>query len=171
MGPMIYLGIDEREFFEVIIMLREYKPSDCPFLSKLFYDTVHSVNAGDYTNEQLNAWATGSVDLEEWNRSFLEHDTLIAEIDGEIVGFADMDKTGYLDRLYIHKDFRSKGIAAALVNELEKRARNSGIICFATYSSITAKPFFEKQGYTVERKNRVVRNGSTLINYKMTKYC
>jgi len=80
-------------------MLREYKPSDCPFMSKLFYDTVHTVNARDYTNEQLDVWATGAVDLEKWDRSFLEHDTLVAEIDGEIVGFADMDKTGYLDRL------------------------------------------------------------------------
>ena len=53
------------------MMIREYKPSDCSFMSKLFYDTVHTVNAKDYTKEQLDAWATGTVDLEEWNRSFL----------------------------------------------------------------------------------------------------
>ncbi len=155
----------------MMITLREYKSDDCPFLSKLFHDTIHTVNAKDYTNEQLNAWSTGIVDLKAWNRSFLEHDTLIAETDEKIVGFADMDKTGYLDKLYIHKDFQGKGIAGALLNELERRAQTSGVVRFETYASITAKPFFEKQGYAVETENKVIRNGIALVNYKMTKYC
>lgn len=58
------------ENLEVIMVIREYNSNDSPFMSKLFYDTVHTVNAKDYTNEQLDAWATGTVDLEEWNRSF-----------------------------------------------------------------------------------------------------
>ena len=149
--------------------LREYKPSDCAFMAKLFYDTVHTVNAKDYTNEQLDAWATGSVDLKAWNLSFAAHNTLIAEIDGKIAGFADMDKTGCLDKLYIHKEYQRRGIAAALVNELERRARQAGLSRFETYASITAKPFFEKQGYLVETKNEVMRNGIILVNYKMTK--
>lgn len=152
------------------MVLREYKPSDCAIMARLFYDTVHTINAKDYTNEQLDAWATGNIDLEKWNRSFLEHNTLIAEIEGTIVGFADMDNTGYLDRLYIHRDFQHRGIAYALVNELERRARNTGLSHFETYASITAKPFFERQGYTVKAKNKVIRNGITLVNYKMVKY-
>ena len=31
--------------------LREYKPTDCEQLAQLFYNTVHSVNAKDYTEE------------------------------------------------------------------------------------------------------------------------
>ena len=148
--------------------LREYNPIDCPSMSKLFYDTVHTVNAKDYTSEQLNAWATGAVDLTEWNRSFLEHDTLIAEIDGELVGFADMDQVGYLDRRYVHKDFQGEGIAAALVYELERRAKKAGVSCFETYASITARPFFEKLGYTVQAENIAVRGGISMTNYKMS---
>ncbi len=153
------------------MIIRKYKPSDCAFMAKLFYDTVHKINARDYTNEQLNAWATGNVDLEAWNRSFLAHNTLIAEINRKIVGFADMDKTGYLDMLYVHKDFQSMGIATALVKELEQRAQKAGLFRFETYASITAKPFFGKQGYTVESENKVIRNGITLVNYKMVKRC
>lgn len=149
---------------------REYKSSDCASMAKLFYDTVHTVNAKDYTNEQLDAWATGSVNLEGWNRSFLEHNTLIAEIDGTIVGFADMDNTGYLDRLFVHKDFQHKGIACALVTELERRARCDYLSYFETYASITAKPFFEKHGYVVEKENKAIRNGIELLNYKMIKH-
>lgn len=151
------------------MIIRKFKPSDCAVMAKLFYDTVHTINSKDYTNEQLNAWATGNVDLEVWNSSFIEHNTLVAVINGGIVGFADMDNTGYLDKLYVHKDFQRRGIATALVKELERCARKVGISNFKTYASITAKPLFEKQGYTAEAENKVIRNGITLVNYKMVK--
>ena len=95
--------------------IREYRPEDCREMAALFYDTVHEVNAADYTKEQLDAWAGGKVDTAAWNRSFLEHDTFVAEENGVIVGFADMDAAGYLDRLYVHKDYQKKGIASCLL--------------------------------------------------------
>lgn len=51
--------------------LREYRASDCGQLAELFYQTVHSVNARDYSPAQLNAWATGTIDSHVWNQSFL----------------------------------------------------------------------------------------------------
>lgn len=149
--------------------IREYRSDDCSMLAQLFYDTVHTVNSRDYTNEQLAVWATGNFDLCEWDRSFSEHTTLIATCDNVIVGFADMGKHGYLDRLYVHKDHQGKGIATALISELERRAREENVICFETYASITAKPFFEKRGYTAQSQNTVIREGISLINFKMTK--
>lgn len=49
--------------------IRKYKQSDCKELVELFYNTVHIVNAKDYTEEQLNVWAAGEADLEKWNIS------------------------------------------------------------------------------------------------------
>ena len=37
------------------MQLREYQPSDCAQMAELFYQTVHSVNAKNYTKEQLDA--------------------------------------------------------------------------------------------------------------------
>lgn len=65
--------------------IRKYRPENCTEMAKLFYDTVHTVNAADYTEPQLNAWATGEVDLAKWNASFQIHNTVITEIDGAIV--------------------------------------------------------------------------------------
>lgn len=45
------------------MLLRNYQTSDCEKLAALFYQTVHCVNVRDYTKEQLNAWATGQIDL------------------------------------------------------------------------------------------------------------
>lgn len=146
--------------------LRKYNTADCAQLAVLFYQTVHSVNARDYTKKQLDAWATGEIDLTEWDKSFLEHKTMIAVEHHEIVGFGDMDRSGYLDRLFVHKDHQGKGIASAICDELE---RTAGIKTFTTHASITAKPFFERRGYRVVRQQEVVRNGIALRSYVMEK--
>lgn len=140
-------------------------PSDCPKMADLFYNTVHTVTSRDYTPEQQNAWATGQVDLAQWNQSFLAHRTVVAEEGGILVGFGDMDSAGYLDRLYVHRDYQRQGIATALCDELE--AQSPGPI--TTHASITARPFFEKRGYRVIRPQQVERRGVFLTNFVMIK--
>lgn len=147
-------------------MIREYRPADCPELALLFYHTVHTVNAKDYTEEQLNVWATGETDLEKWNQSLLEHYSVVAVEDGVITGFGDIDKTGYLDRLYVHKDYQRRGIAAAICKKLEQASDGKKII---TYASITANPFFEKRGYRIVKEQQVERGGIFLTNFIMEK--
>lgn len=145
------------------MFLRAYQSADCPIMAALFYSTVHTVNARDYSQEALNAWADGHVDLEAWDQSFRARYSLIAIEDGEIVGFGDIDRTGYLDRLYVHKDRQGEGIGTAICDQLE--ASVSGEI--TTHASITARPFFEKRGYRVVREQQVERHGVLLTNYVM----
>lgn len=147
------------------MILRKYIPSDCEQLTKLFFQTVHSVNAKDYTKEQLDVWATGTVDLKEWDKSFTEHYTVVAIDNNIIVGFGDIDKTGYLDRLYVHADYQGKGVATAICNRLEQAVQGK----ITTHASITAKPFFEKRGYKVVKEQQVERQGIYLINFCMEK--
>ena len=153
------------------MVLRRYRTSDCGRMAELFYETVHSVNAADYTKEQLDAWATGNVDLTAWDKSFLEHFTIVAEETGDdgkrIVGFGDIDSTGYLDRLYVRKDRQRRGIASAICGELENAADAAKI---TTHASITARSFFLKRGYRVVREQQVERGGILLTNYVMEKY-
>ena len=148
------------------MVLRAYRPGDCEALARLFYDTVHRVNLGDYTREQVDAWATGEVDLEAWNGSFLAHATVIAEKDGTVVGFGDMAENGYLDRLYVHADCQGQGIGTMLCDVLEK---GCDAPVFSTHASITARPFFENRGYRVIREQQVKRRGVWLTNFVMEK--
>lgn len=149
------------------MVIREYEQSDCETLAKLFYDTVHFVNIKDYTNEQVDAWAAGDVDLTAWDKSFSEHYTVVAEEDGIIVGFGDIDSSGYIDRLYVHKDYQHRGIGTAICDELEKAVN---VTEYTVHASITAKPFFESRGYIVSKEQQVIRKGVSLTNYNMTFY-
>lgn len=147
-------------------MIREYDTKDCEEIAALFYDTVHTVNAKDYSKEQLDVWATGEVDKEAWNRSFLEHYTLVAVEEDRIIGFGDITEDGYLDRLYVHKDFQHKGVATAICDKLERYYFTQRL---STHASITARPFFEKRGYQVIKEQQVERNGILLTNFVMEK--
>ena len=142
-----------------------YQPSDCKEVTELFYNTVHIVSAKDYAKEQLDVWATGQVDLKKWDQSLQEHYSIVAVDDETIVGFGDIDKTGYLDRLFVHADYQGKGIATAICNQLEQAARGD----ITTHASITAKPFFEKRGYKVVKEQQVERQGIFLTNFCMEK--
>lgn len=120
----------------------------------------------DYAKEQLDAWATGKVDLHAWDKSFLEHYTVVAAEGDTIVGFGDIDETGHIDRLYVHKDHQREGIATAICDELEQHTGKTKI---TTYASITAKSFFERRGYQAVKRQEVVRDGVSMINFVMKK--
>lgn len=147
------------------MVIREYRSSDCKELAELFYDTVHTINAKDYTREQLDVWASGQEDLKEWNRSLQEHFSIVAVDDDMIVGFGDIDKSGYLDRLYVRLGYQRKGIATAICDRLESVTQEN----IVTHASITARAFFEKRGYKVIREQQVERQGIFLTNFVMLK--
>ena len=150
------------------MQIRKYQPSDCEQMAQLFYDTVHYINAKDYTIEQLNVWATGEVDLVEWNTSFLQHFTVVAVEGEQIVGFGDIDKIGYLDRLYVHKDYQRRGIATIICDHLEQECSVKKMV---THAAITARPFFEQREDYVLKEQKVERKGIYLTNYVMQKDC
>lgn len=80
------------------MILRPYRPSDLRELAELFYDTVHTVNAGDYTAEQLDAWADGAPDLEEWGRTLLAHTALVAVEAERIVTHASITARPFFEK-------------------------------------------------------------------------
>ena len=136
---------------------------------KLFYNTVHTVNKKDYTQGQLNAWAPADLDCERWHKVLSQNYTIIVESEDVIVGFGDIDTTGYFDHLFVHKDFQGQGIAKLITTQIEKYALNTNIRRITVAASITAKPFFENYGYTVVKEQRVERNGQVLTNFLMEK--
>jgi len=152
--------------------VRRFLESDISEVVTLFYETVHEVNKQDYLQAQLDAWAPQDEAAQKvvaWKDSMLRNITFIAESSGQIIGFADVTYEGELDRLYVHKDNQRRGIASALLKNLEAEADRLGLKEIRTDASITAKPFFERHEYRVVQSQIVERRGVKLDNYKMIK--
>ena len=147
------------------MLLRSYRSSDCREIMNLFYHTVHTVNAKDYSPEQIDAWAPRDLDERQWDHSLREHYTVVAVENNEIIGFGDIDRTGYLDRLYVHALHQGEGVAAAICDRLEHYAEGPVM----TQASITARPFFEGRGYQIVRQQTVERRGVPMKNFLMKK--
>ncbi|MEJ1320848.1 GNAT family N-acetyltransferase [Latilactobacillus sakei] len=111
--------------------IRRYQPGDCQAVAELFYKTVHTVNAGDYTKAQLAVWATGEPDLKQWDQSPQSHFSVVALENDNLIGFGDIDQVGYLDRLFVHADYQRRGVATAICHQLEQAvAEPSYHACF-----------------------------------------
>lgn len=147
------------------MQIRRYKNSDRNEIMNLFYDTVYQVNAKDYNVTQLNVWAPSKLDESEWQETLSNNFTVVATEGNTIVGFGDIESGGYLNRLFVHKDWQGRGVATLICDSLEKAVKGR----ITTHASITAKDFFLKRGYRVLREQQVHRNGINLTNYIMVK--
>ncbi len=146
--------------------IRPYQPEDIGEIVLLFYYTVHSVNLRDYTPEQAEAWAPHPPSAARWHSVLRVHNTFTALEGGHVVGFGDIDATGYLDHLFVHKDHQRRGIAGALCDRLESLYPEKAV---TVHASITARGFFERRGYRVVREQQIERRGVLLTNFVMEK--
>jgi putative acetyltransferase len=74
-----------------------------------------------------------------------------------------------VDQLYVHKDLLRRRIATRLIEAIEREAQHRGAQRLWTQASITAKKFFERQGFVARPAQRVEHNGQIFENYVMEK--
>lgn len=149
--------------------IRLYRPGDVDALIDIFRASVRLVARRDYTQEQVLAWAPDEIDRQDWVEQYAGRPAWVAEIDGALVGFSDLEPDGHLDMMFVHPDHQGRGVASALLAEVESAARHQGIDCLHTEASITAKPFFERRGFHLLAPQTVSIRGQRFINYRMEK--
>src|SRR5687767_8238260 len=98
--------------------IREASSYDAKELQELYLGTITTVNAKDYTSEQIKAWASTANKIEPLTKKITEQHFYVAEEDNQIIGFASLENSGHLDMMYVHKDFQNKGIATHLLNRI-----------------------------------------------------
>ncbi len=150
-------------------VVRDYERGDAGPICRLFYETVHAVNLGDYSPEQVRAWAPDLPDPATGHERMSGRHTLVADEAGEVVGFAELEDDGHLDMLYCRADAVGRGVGSLLYEAVEERARGRGLGRISTEASITARPFFVRHGFAVLRRNTVWRQGTALTNFSMEK--
>jgi len=150
------------------MQIRKAMPEDINELRELYYETITTINSKDYNEEQIKAWASTADRTEGLLKRIQDQYFFIAENDDKkITGFASLDKTGYLDLLYVHKDFQNIGIAKRLLQKIIETAIALNITRLETAASITAKPFFEKHHFKTIQQQTVRMGETDLINLKM----
>jgi putative acetyltransferase len=152
-----------------IVELRRGRPDDALTIARLFRDTVHAVNRHDYSAAHLDAWAPYQVDLDHWRAVIDSSYFMVAVSGGMVVGFANLDGDEYVDQCFVHKDLLRKRIGSKLMEEIEREAKRRGAARLWTQSSITARKFFERQGFATLQAQRATYNGQIFDNFSMEK--
>ena len=130
--------------------IREAQQSDAVALKELFQNTVLVINRRDYSQSEVEDWASCGDNLSEIEDMIKTHYFIVAVNQrSQIVGFSSITPQGYLHSMFVHKDFQGKGIATMLLEEIERYAITSGIMRITSEVSLTARPFFEKRGFFV----------------------
>ena len=150
-----------------MVTLRLYQPDDAPALLALFRDTIRRVNSRDYSPTQVLAWASDDIDPVVWAGLFIGRFVVVAEESGRSIGFAELEPDGHLDRMYVSADHQGQGIGRQLLLAIVAEARRLGIVRLFVEASLTARPFFETQGFTVLVSQVVICRGVEFVNYRM----
>lgn len=149
--------------------IRLFRPEDAEQIAQLFHDTVRSVNVRDYSIDQVKAWAPDNLDFRNWIEACSSRFTFVADQAGLIVGFGELEPNGHIDYFYVHQDYQGCGVGRRIYGAIEHHAQVMGIDWLFVEASITAKPFFERIGFSTLSEQQVVCRGESFTNYKMAK--
>jgi putative acetyltransferase len=143
----------------MLMGIRRVRRADIPQISHLYYETVHRVNARDYSPEQIWAWAPRVYPDAFWQRRFRRYEVFVAEDGGTVAGFVELAPKGEIDCFYVHHAHQHRGIGAALMARVEREALARGNSRLRADVSITAEPFFRRMGFRVVRRQiKIYRN-------------
>lgn len=146
----------------------DYNPKMARALVDIFYYTVHNINSADYSPAQIKAWAPQSfLNLEYWLAKWTVNAPIVAVSGDTIVGFAELEDTGFIDCFYVHHEYQGVGAGGVLLQEILRRAANLGIAKLYADVSISAKGFFQKHGFKVVRAQQLQKRGQSFDNFYM----
>lgn len=149
--------------------IRLFRPEDATQIAQLFHETVREVNVRDYSIAQVQAWSPDDLDFRDWVTVCSQRFTYVADANGAILGFGELEPDGHIDCFYCHKHYQRQGVGRAIYQAIEVKARELQIDRLFTEASITAKPFFRSLGFELVAEQQVSCRGETFTNYRMEK--
>lgn len=151
-----------------VVRLRGYREGDAAATLEVFQRAVRHTAAQHYDAEQIAAWAPDVVDLGAWHARRARVWTVVAELQGRVIGFADLADGGLLDMLFVHPDAGSRGVARVLVEAVCGHARSRGIARLVTHASRAARPVFDHLGFVLDAENKLnLVRGVRVPNFDM----
>lgn len=133
---------------KIITPTLEYSKELC----ELIKESIIMNCSVDYNNDPqvMKKWLANKTpdNISQWIDS--ENNISLAAFDtskNQIAGFALMSKNGEILLNYVLSAYLYQGVGKALLNEMEQVARSSRIKALSVVSTITAKNFYERNGF------------------------
>ena len=145
------------------LVIREIRDYDARAFLEVHHAAVRRLAARDYPADIIEAWAPLPItsDAVEAVTANPENEIrFVADSGGLLVGLACLVvANNELRACYVAPDVARTGVGKALLMRIEETARNAGIKCLLTVSSLTAEPFYRSQGYEVTEYGNHLLNG------------
>ena len=151
------------------LALRPYLAEETPLLADIFRASVSELTGEDYSEAQQKAWASAADDEAGFGKKLGSQLTLVATLEGSAVAFASLASGNKIDMLYVHPAAVGQGVAAMLIDALEKLAGSRGAAKLVVDVSDSARGFFEKRGYIAQQRNTVMSGEEWLANTTLHK--
>lgn len=152
-----------------MVYIRRFQIGDEPALFRIYCSAIHEIARRDYTQEQIDAWAPHDLDQELWNNKMRSIQPFVAEEGAEVVGYADIQSSGYIDHFFVSGFRPRKGIGDMLMERIHQEAVTLGLVELTSDVSRTAEPFFRHYGFRVVEQRSPVLRGVVVPNALMRK--
>jgi len=150
-----------------MIALRDFRPGDEPALRAVFASAIREVAIRDYSPQQVDAWCPRDYDADAWAARMQGLRPFVAERDGDVVGYADLQADGYIDHFYVAGPAGGQGVGGMLMRHLLALAAGRSLPEVTSHVSLTAQPFFARYGFQVVEQRVVDVRGVALRNAEM----
>ncbi|MCS0504561.1 GNAT family N-acetyltransferase [Ancylobacter mangrovi] len=148
------------------IRLATARPDDAEAILAVHRAAIRGTAADFYPPEIIEAWAPVPIRHAHVEALALRiengiEEAVVARARGVgIVGFGSfVPDRRELRAVYVHPDYGRKGIGAAMLAALERRARRYGLRELVMDASLNAEAFYRSHGFVVERTGEHVLGG------------
>ena len=149
------------------VHIRRYRQGEEPALFEVYYSAIHLVASREYTTEQVHAWAPRDLAPELWKNRIRGINPFVAELNEQVVGYADVQPNGYIDHFFVSGMHPRQGIGSLLMKRILEEAKSLELRELTSDVSMTAQPFFKKYGFEVVEQRYPERRGIVIPNALM----
>lgn len=153
----------------MVTTVRAFRDDDAAATARIYFDAVRIGARTHYGDAQRRAWAPRVPETAAWLDRLRPQTVLVAERDGQVIGFMTLTAEGCIDLAFVTPDHIGRGVAKQLYDAILAEAEGRGLASLHTEASHLARAFFERQGWSVVRPQTVSRDGVEIANFVMRK--
>ncbi len=149
--------------------VRQYRNEDAAALALVFERAVRGIASRDYSPAQIEAWIGTEPREARLRKKMADGRRCWVAVDEQdrVTAFVDLEADGHIDLLFADPAVAGRGVTTALLDSLERAARESGMTRLYVEASEPARRFFLKRGYSVSQRRDFEIGEVAIHNYAM----